>query len=40
MHTPTAAPVAPEVAGELDRIVGAQAVRAAQPLLDRLLPAG
>ena len=35
MHTPTAAPVAPEVAGELDRIVGARAVRAVfQPLID------
>jgi EAL domain-containing protein (putative c-di-GMP-specific phosphodiesterase class I) len=35
MHTPTAAPVAPEVAGELDRIAGAWAVRAVfQPLID------
>jgi EAL domain-containing protein (putative c-di-GMP-specific phosphodiesterase class I) len=35
MHTPTAAPPAPEVAGELDRIVGARAVRAVfQPLVD------
>ena len=35
MHTPTAAPVAPEVAGELDRIVGTRAVRAVfQPLID------
>jgi EAL domain-containing protein (putative c-di-GMP-specific phosphodiesterase class I) len=33
--TPTAVPVAPEVAGELDRIVGARAVRAVfQPLVD------
>jgi EAL domain-containing protein (putative c-di-GMP-specific phosphodiesterase class I) len=35
MHTPTVASVAPEVAGELDRIVGARAVRALfQPLVD------
>jgi EAL domain-containing protein (putative c-di-GMP-specific phosphodiesterase class I) len=35
MHTPTAAPVTPEMAGELDRIVGARAVRAVfQPLID------
>ena len=39
MHIPTAAPVAPEVAGELERIVGDLAVRAAQPLPDRLAPA-
>ena len=35
MHTRTASPVAPEVAGELDRIVGHRAVRALfQPLID------
>jgi EAL domain-containing protein (putative c-di-GMP-specific phosphodiesterase class I) len=35
MHTQAATPVAPEVAGELDRIVGDRAVRAVfQPLVD------